>query len=124
MTNLAAASLTESSTLKNRIPRAATLIIALSLLSFLTSCAVNPATGSANLVLMSESREKEIGLEGEKKKKLVKCKHFPNCNMSAEDCPFVHPTENCKYFPACTNGEKCIYIHPEIECKFGISCSR
>ena len=67
MTNLAAASLTESSTLKNRIPRAATLIIALSLLSFLTSCAVNPATGSANLVLMSESREKEIGLEEHEK---------------------------------------------------------
>ena len=67
MTNLAATSLTESSTLTNRISRAATLIIALSLLSFLTSCAVNPATGSANLVLMSESREKEIGLEEHEK---------------------------------------------------------
>ena len=30
----------------------------------INSCAVNPATGSANLVLMSENREKEIGLEG------------------------------------------------------------
>ena len=29
----------------------------------INSCAVNPATGSANLVLMSENREKEIGLE-------------------------------------------------------------
>ena len=29
----------------------------------LTSCAVNPATGGPNLVLMSESREKEIGAE-------------------------------------------------------------
>ena len=67
MTNLAVTNLTESSTLTNRIPRAATLIIALSLLSFLTSCAVNPATGSANLVLMSESREKEIGLEEHEK---------------------------------------------------------
>ena len=67
MTNLAVTSLTESSTLTNRIPRAATLIIALSLFSFLTSCAVNPATGSANLVLMSESREKEIGLEEHEK---------------------------------------------------------
>ena len=28
-------------------------------LMFLTSCAVNPATGSANLVLMSENKEKE-----------------------------------------------------------------
>lgn len=31
------------------------------------SCAVNPATGSANLVLMSESREKEIGAEEHEK---------------------------------------------------------
>ena len=31
------------------------------LVSGLTSCAVNPATGGANLVLMSESREKEVG---------------------------------------------------------------
>ena len=67
MTNLAVASLTESSTLMNRIPRVTALIIAFSLLSFLTSCAVNPATGSANLVLMSESREKEIGLEEHEK---------------------------------------------------------
>ena len=33
------------------------------LVSGLTSCAVNPATGGANLVLMSESREKEVGAE-------------------------------------------------------------
>ena len=26
-------------------------------------CAVNPATGGANLVLMTENKEKEIGLE-------------------------------------------------------------
>ena len=32
-------------------------------LPVINSCAVNPATGSANLVLMSENREKEIGLE-------------------------------------------------------------
>ena len=31
--------------------------------SGLASCAVNPATGGANLVLMSESREKEVGAE-------------------------------------------------------------
>lgn len=35
--------------------------------AFLTSCAVNPATGGANLVLMSENREKEIGLEEHEK---------------------------------------------------------
>lgn len=33
----------------------------------LSSCAVNPATGQANLVLMSENKEKEIGLEEHEK---------------------------------------------------------
>ena len=32
-------------------------------LIFLASCAVNPATGGANLVFMSEAKEKEVGLE-------------------------------------------------------------
>ena len=36
-------------------------------LLFINSCAVNPATGGANLVLMSENREKEIGLEEHEK---------------------------------------------------------
>ena len=36
-------------------------------LPFVNSCAVNPATGGANLVLMSENREKEIGLEEHEK---------------------------------------------------------
>jgi len=34
---------------------------------FLSSCAVNPATGQPNLVLMTENREKEIGLEEHEK---------------------------------------------------------
>ena len=39
------------------------VLTGLLVLSGLTSCAVNPATGGANLVLMSESREKEVGAE-------------------------------------------------------------
>ena len=39
------------------------MICAAVTLPALTSCAVNPATGGPNLVLMSESREKEIGAE-------------------------------------------------------------
>ena len=35
--------------------------------SVISSCAINPATGGANLVLMSENREKEIGLEEHEK---------------------------------------------------------
>lgn len=43
------------------------LVVAFGSASFLTSCAVNPATGSPNLVLMGENREKEIGLEEHEK---------------------------------------------------------
>ena len=67
MTKLAVTSSADSSTLADRIPKVAFLVCVLGLLPFLTSCAVNPATGSPNLVLMSESREKEIGLEEHEK---------------------------------------------------------
>ena len=39
------------------------LSLALAGLFVLESCAVNPATGQGNLVMMSENRELEIGLE-------------------------------------------------------------
>lgn len=55
-------------------------------------------------------------------KKKIRCRHFPNCTNT--ECPFIHPTEDCKFFPACTNGDRCIYIHPEVECKFGAQCTR
>ena len=42
-------------------------VAALLLLALVTGCAVNPATGGANLVLMSESREIEIGAEEHEK---------------------------------------------------------
>jgi predicted Zn-dependent protease len=67
MTHLAITSSIESSTLVNRIPKAAILVCIFCLFPFLASCAVNPATGNPNLVLMSESREKEIGLEEHEK---------------------------------------------------------
>lgn len=35
--------------------------------ALLQGCAVNPATGGANLVLMTENKEKEIGLEEHQK---------------------------------------------------------
>ena len=56
---------------KVELPRTARIILSMAcLLTFfpiINSCAVNPATGSANLVLMSENREKEIGLEEHEK---------------------------------------------------------
>lgn len=67
MTNLAFTSTTESSALTKQVSKLAMLAGALFLLPILNSCAVNPATGSANLVLMSENREKEIGLEEHEK---------------------------------------------------------
>lgn len=39
------------------------VLAAVMVLALLSGCAVNPATGGANLVLMSENREKEIGAE-------------------------------------------------------------
>lgn len=67
MTNLANVSSAESSTPKNQAFKAVALACLFCLFAFLSSCAVNPATGGANLVLMSESREKEIGLEEHEK---------------------------------------------------------
>ena len=45
----------------------ARLLLLIALCAAVVSCAVNPATGGANLVLMSERREKEIGLEEHEK---------------------------------------------------------
>jgi predicted Zn-dependent protease len=67
MMYLAPRSTAESTIPFVRIPKAVIILCAACLLPFLSSCAVNPATGSANLVLMSESREKEIGLEEHEK---------------------------------------------------------
>lgn len=54
--------------LPNRFPSlAATASLCLAALLLLDACAVNPATGTPNLVLMSGDREKEIGLEEHEK---------------------------------------------------------
>eukprot|EP00347_Sterkiella_histriomuscorum_P011462 403372361 len=58
----------------------------------------------------------------DKEKKLVKCRHYPHCKHTDEECPYHHPQEQCEFFPKCTFGEKCLNIHPDIPCKFGISC--
>jgi hypothetical protein len=55
-------------------------------------------------------------------KKQKKCVYFPNCKNPA--CEFVHPEENCPWFPKCAYGEACFYIHPEIMCKYGVYCQR
>ena len=57
----------ESFTLSNRIRKISILVFMFCLLPFFISCAVNPATGNPNIVLMSEKREKEIGLEEHEK---------------------------------------------------------
>lgn len=79
---------------------------------------------AAELVISSSIPAASTTQPAVPKKKQVRCKHFPNCMNSEEDCPFIHPKENCKYFPACTNGEKCIFLHPDIDCKFGVQCTR
>ena len=54
----------------------------------------------------------------------VRCRHWPKCNLSDLECPYIHPKEECPFFPKCTFGEKCIMIHPDIQCKFGTKCTR
>ena len=54
------------------------------------------------------------GGDDDEKKKIVKCKFFPKCNLPEGECPFFHPTEECTFFPKCTRGEKCLYIHPDV----------
>jgi hypothetical protein len=41
---------------------------------------------------------------------LVRCKYFPACTKG-EKCEFFHPTEVCKFFPRCSNGNQCLFIH-------------
>lgn len=52
---------------KNLNSRVSLGLLAVLCLFFIQSCAVNPATGDANMVFMSESREKEIGQEEHEK---------------------------------------------------------
>ena len=54
----------------------------------------------------------------------MRCKHWPKCSKPEGLCEYVHPKDECKFFPKCTYGEKCLFIHPEIACKFGDSCTR
>jgi hypothetical protein len=68
-----------------------------------------------------KDNEKDNDLKKDKKSQ-TKCLNWPSCRN--ENCEYVHPTETCKYFPACTFGNKCIYIHPNIPCKFGLYCTR
>jgi len=54
------------------------------------------------------------------KNKAQRCVFYPNCTK--DDCPFVHPKEDCRYFPNCPYGNLCVYIHPS--CKYLGRCSR
>ncbi|CDW76331.1 zinc finger ccch domain-containing protein 14 [Stylonychia lemnae] len=67
-------------------------------------------------------RQQEIQEQDEKKR--IRCRHFPNCKNTDEECPYHHPKELCEFFPKCTFGEKCLNLHPDIECKFGLNCTR
>jgi len=67
MINLSFCNVEFSSSARNRIRNTVIAGFIFLTLVFLTSCSVNPATGSANLVLMSENKEKEIGQEEHEK---------------------------------------------------------
>ncbi len=67
MTNPGLTSLAKSPTLTTGMPKTVVFLAVLILLPIVSSCAINPATGGANLVLMSENREKETGLKEHEK---------------------------------------------------------
>lgn len=104
--NLAFTSSAESSALINRISKTLVLLGAICLLPLLTSCAVNPATGGANLVLMTENREKEIGLE-EHEKVLA-------------SMPLVEDEELLAYIREVGNKAAAVSHRPDLEYTFNI----
>jgi hypothetical protein len=66
-------------------------------------------------MIEKKEEKKEETEEGEKKKKdpsKVRCRHWPVCKD--KDCPYVHPSEQCTFFPNCRFGDKCIKIHPSV----------
>uniref|UniRef100_A0A0N4ZS11 Zinc finger CCCH domain-containing protein 14 n=1 Tax=Parastrongyloides trichosuri TaxID=131310 RepID=A0A0N4ZS11_PARTI len=50
----------------------------------------------------------------------TRCKFWPQCRNTNDDCPFIHPTQICTKFPYCYFGAHCLYIHPI--CKFNKNC--
>ena len=67
MTNFGSFYLSAFSSTKIKLKLFITVIVAVFSTTFLAGCAVNPATGGPNLVLMTENREKEIGQEEHEK---------------------------------------------------------
>lgn len=46
--------------------------------------------------------------------KMGRCTEFPNCPLSASDCPQSHPTIVCRSFPDCPyTNRTCSYLHPD-----------
>ncbi|XBW34665.1 hypothetical protein QEN19_000232 [Hanseniaspora menglaensis] len=46
--------------------------------------------------------------------KLGRCPEFPNCPLSALNCPHAHPNVICRAFPNCPNvNGTCGYLHPD-----------
>uniref|UniRef100_A0A0K0ETH3 Zinc finger CCCH domain-containing protein 14 n=1 Tax=Strongyloides stercoralis TaxID=6248 RepID=A0A0K0ETH3_STRER len=50
----------------------------------------------------------------------TRCRFWPQCRNSDDDCPFIHPAKICTKFPYCYYGAHCLYIHPV--CKFNGNC--
>ncbi|KAK0411797.1 hypothetical protein QR680_005853 [Steinernema hermaphroditum] len=50
----------------------------------------------------------------------TRCKFWPNCNLSDDQCPFAHPSIPCSKFPHCRFGDRCLYVHPL--CRYGKLC--
>lgn len=67
MNRLRTVRLADSSTIGIELNKVVAVVLSFFILSIVSSCAINPATGGPNLVLMTQAREKEIGLEEHEK---------------------------------------------------------
>lgn len=67
MNELGILRLNYSSTSGSKPGKVVAVVLTVLILSIVSSCAINPATGGANLVLMTQAKEKAIGLEEHEK---------------------------------------------------------
>ncbi|KAF8384946.1 hypothetical protein PRIPAC_74088 [Pristionchus pacificus] len=55
-----------------------------------------------------ESEESTIELSN---KRQERCRFWPKCRESDEDCIYIHPRTKCTRFPYCPYGSACLFLH-------------
>ncbi|GMR59435.1 hypothetical protein PMAYCL1PPCAC_29630, partial [Pristionchus mayeri] len=55
-------------------------------------------------------------------KRQERCRFWPKCRESDEECMYIHPSTKCKRFPYCPYGSACLFLHGT--CKNDGVCTR